>query len=225
MRVKLIARSILVDDIPDYMPHPWPTPNDADELAEEAGRLCYESWNRPNPATATNQGYIANILGQGHFSVLEHGSATFYIDGVTRNFTHELIRHRHLSFSEVSQRYVDVGEFPFVRHPGLDEIDGIQQNWIDEVVDTARYVYRRIVEDLTTAGTPRKKARQAARHVLPSGTETKILVTGNHRAWREVLGKRLSPAADEEFRQVAMLLLDELKDVAPAIYQDIEVPA
>ncbi len=75
-------------------------------LAEFAGRACYQSWKKPNPATATNAGYLAHILEVGHLSVLEHGTVTFYLTGVSRSFTHELIRHRHFSYSQLSQRYV-----------------------------------------------------------------------------------------------------------------------
>ena len=75
-------------------------------LAEFAGRACYESWHKPNPATATNAGYLRHILEVGHLSVLEHGSVTLYLRGVSRSLTHELVRHRHLSFSQLSQRYV-----------------------------------------------------------------------------------------------------------------------
>ena len=75
-------------------------------LAEFAGRACYQSWHKPNPATATNAGYLAHILEVGHLSVLEHGTATFYLTGVSRSFTHELVRHRHFSYSQLSQRYV-----------------------------------------------------------------------------------------------------------------------
>src|SRR5678809_1358941 len=104
MRVILLASTKMDFAPPDYV---WQSDvTDPDELAEAAGRLCYLSWERPNPDTATNEGYLTNIIAQRHFSVLEHASASFYIDGFTRNFTHELIRHRHLSFSEVSQRYV-----------------------------------------------------------------------------------------------------------------------
>lgn len=230
MRVLVIGYTTLVSPVPGYLPHRWPHfATDADELAEMAGRLCYESWDRPNAATATNAGYIANIQRQQHYSVLEHGSATIYIDGVTRNFSHELVRHRHFSFSEVSQRYVDAGEFPFIVHPGLAEMGA---GFFDDdhegggAIESARSAYRTAVDTLAgRLGFERKKARQAARHLLPGGTETKILVTGNHRAWRELLGKRLSPAADEEFRRVAALILAELKNIAPATYQDIEVPA
>jgi thymidylate synthase (FAD) len=219
MRVLLIASTEVRNLVPGYLKHVDTA--HADELAEQAGRLCYESWDRPNPQTATNQGYLANIIQQGHFSVLEHASATFYIDGVTRNFTHELIRHRHLSFSEVSQRYVDAGRFPFVHHPGLVGLEETQQRLLNINSRAAQRAYGILVDALQARGRDRKAARQAARHVLPGGTETKILVTGNHRAWREMLDKRLAPAADAEFRAVAALILGELRAIAPNVYQDI----
>jgi hypothetical protein len=62
----------------------WETGN-GEDLAEFAGRACYESWDRPNPRTATNAGYLAHILEVGHGSVLEHAVLTFYITGVSRS--------------------------------------------------------------------------------------------------------------------------------------------
>ena len=76
--------------------------SDADTLSHFAGRSCYQAWEMPHEKTRTNKGYLRNILDQGHESVLEHGTASFYIEGVSRNLTHELIRHRHLSYSELS---------------------------------------------------------------------------------------------------------------------------
>lgn len=225
MRVKLIAHTTVVDSIPGYIPHAI-FQHSADDLAEQAGRLCYESWSRPNPATATNAGYIENIIDQGHNSVMEHASATFYIDGVTRNFTHELVRHRHLSYSEVSQRYVSVGDYDFIEHPGIQIIDDKSRAAIEVAVEVAREAYGLIIKDLTeNQSLGRKQARQAARHILPSGFETKILVTGNMHAWRYVLSKRLPPVADEEFRRVARLILSELKRIAPNTFQDFDDPA
>lgn len=230
MRVVLLA-STKMDFAPTgYVWQPSPDVTDPDELAEAAGRLCYLSWKRPNPDTATNEGYLANIIAQRHFSVLEHASASFYIDGVTRNFTHELIRHRHLSFSEVSQRYVDVSDFSWALHPGLvqwldtdAETDQGREEWLRDIDSTTKEAYERIVKDLVEHhGYKRKEARQAARHVLPSSTETKIIVSGNLRAWREVLEKRLSPAADAEFREVAQKILAELREIAPNTFQDFD---
>jgi thymidylate synthase ThyX len=86
---------------------PWETDTGGGEaLAEFAGRACYQSWKKPNPSTATNAGYLRHILEVGHLSVLEHGSVSFYLSGVSRSLTHELIRHRHFSYSQLSQRYV-----------------------------------------------------------------------------------------------------------------------
>lgn len=217
MRVVLVAQTIFNDEKVEcetgYDPQFCA---DADDLAEFAGRLCYESWNRPNPQTATNKGYLANIIDQGHFSVLEHASATFYIDGVSRNLTHELIRHRHLSFSEVSQRYVNLEDYNWVVPPALRDEPQLRTRSVSVSQDT----YREVMEDLDHL--PRKEARQAARYYLPSGTETKILVTGNMRAWRDVLSKRLSPTADAEIRLVAEKILAILKDLSPSTFQDFQ---
>lgn len=199
-----------------------PVAADADVLAEFAGRACYQSWKRPNPATATVKGYLANILDHKHFSVLEHASATFYLQGVSRSLLAELTRHRHLSFSVLSQRYVDETYANMVTPPALRG-DDLATAFLAEHWEIALNAYDRLVEHLTERkGLPRKQAREAARCVLPNMTETRIVVTGNHRAWREVIAKRNSPHADAEIRELAAALLHRLKRVAPASYQDIE---
>lgn len=223
MRVKLIAATALVENIPGYIPHEIgypPQPTFIDELGEEGGRLCYTAWKRLNKATLSNEAYLANILDKGHFSVTEHGSATFYIDGVTRNLTHELIRHRHLSYSEVSQRYVDIGSYAFVEHPGMEGLSDEARQDLLAAIDAGRKAYQSIMKDRTAQGMGRKQARQVARHALVSGTETKILVSGNMRAWRDMLWKRLDPAADDEIRLVAKEILVQLKRIAPNTFQD-----
>lgn len=198
----------------------------AEDVVEFAGRSCYESWSKPNPATRANSEYIAHIIKQGHESVLEHASATFYIEGVSRSLTHELVRHRHFSFSQRSQRYVDESESAFVVPPAiLDSPNKKLVSDFTEAADKALAEYESIVEALTKDGLPRKQAREAARSVLPNSVETKIVVTGNHRAWRDFLKKRLSPAADREIARLANVLLWKLRDVAPAVYADIQVPA
>lgn len=204
-------------------------PTDADELAEAAGRLCYLSWDRPNPKTSHNRDYIANILKQQHESVLEHASATFYLGGVSRSFTHELIRHRHLSFSQASQRYVDssaeVGELAYVVPPAVFDEDG---QWaeeypeFDEAFQATQIAYIRLAHNLRASGLSKKQALEAARAVLPNFTPTQILVSGNMRAWRDVLQKRLSSGADAEFQLVAKEILKELLKIAPNSFQDLK---
>ena len=186
-----------------------------DALAEAAGRACYQSWD--NPANKTNQEYLANIIDHGHFSVLEHASCTFYIEGVSRALTHELIRHRHLSYSQLSQRFVALEKSTFVVPPALEG----REDLLEEFAKASIKCYQDLYDLLHAAGLSRKQAREAARCVLPNMTETKIVVTGNHRAWREVVQKRNAPGADAEIQRLAQELLRQLKQWAPNTYQDM----
>lgn len=202
-------------------------------LAEFAGRACYQSWDKPNPATATNAGYLAHILEVGHLSVLEHGTATFYLTGVSRSFTHELVRHRHLSYSQLSQRYVPEGDAEMVE-PEIIASDPELHRLFTEATQASREAYQLLVKGLAanlaadeqgaaSATLRRKQARQAARAVLPNATETRIVVTGNYRAWRYFIAARASEHADSEIRAVAIGCLRELTRLAPNVFGDFTV--
>lgn len=225
--VKLIASTILEDDSwadTGYREHETELTTAADELAEFAGRNCYRSFNRPNPKTRSNVDYIKHILDVGHESVLEHASATFYIE-TSRSVLAELERHRHLSFSVVSQRYVDAKQLGVHFPPAIRDLDEESQSKALQLVsNAAQYsqdTYGDLVDLFTAAGKPRKQAREAARAVLPNMTSSPMVVTGNHRAWRYVIKARWHEAADAEIRDLAGLLLKELREIAPATYQDI----
>ena len=124
LRVQLIAKTEFLAP-PDV---PWTTDADGGPaLVEFAGRACYQSWSKPNPRTATNAGYIKHIVDVGHFSVLEHASVSFYITGISRSCTHELIRHRHFSYSQLSQRYVPEHDSQVVVPPGIQDDPELQQ--------------------------------------------------------------------------------------------------
>jgi thymidylate synthase (FAD) len=201
-------------------------PSYIDELAELAGRNCYQSWSRPNLKTASNEGYLANIIAQQHFSVMEHGSVTFFVTGVTRSLLAELTRHRHLSFSVVSQRYVDANDLTLVIPPIVWEIPSagdklwteadLKQHWAASLD-----MYNALVELFASHGYKRKEAREAARAVLPNMTDSPMVVTGNIRAWRDVLSKRYHIAADREIQGFAEEVLKHLRVLAPNCVQDI----
>jgi thymidylate synthase (FAD) len=208
---------IYADDASPYV-------TDADALGESAGRICYKSFARPNPATATNAGYLANIVSQGHYSVLEHASVTFLVRDVSRSLLAELSRHRHLSFSVVSQRYVNYAETDPVIPPAIKDTE--VENLVQYAYVHSRAVYTAIVAQLTDKGLTRKQAREAARAVLPNAAPVDMVVTGNLRAWRDVLGKRHSVHADAEIQELARLVLGHLRSIAPNSVQDIaEEPA
>ncbi|HEY7054228.1 MAG TPA: FAD-dependent thymidylate synthase [Mycobacterium sp.] len=226
LRVQLIAKSEFVAP-PDV---PWSTDADGGQaLTEFAGRACYQSWSKPNPRTATNAAYIRHIIDVGHFSVLEHASVSFYITGLSRSCTHELIRHRHFSYSQLSQRFVPERDSQVVLPPGIDG-DAELQELLLKAADTSREAYATLLAKLEAkfADEPnavlrRKQARQAARAVLPNATETRIVVTGNYRAWRHFIAMRASEHADVEIRRLAIAFLRQLADLAPAVFADFQV--
>lgn len=174
------------------------------------GRVCYDSHHLPNPDTAQPGAYLNNIVAQNHWSVLEHAHFNFYLEGVSRSLTHELVRHRHFSFSQESQRYV--AQPPRVVVPPnatADEEHGI--------LYCSAYVYERykaLDQGLLGEkdGLTRKQRREKSRAVLPNCFATNIMVSGNLRSWLEFLQKRLSPAADAEMQQVAGFIKEELAE-------------
>lgn len=206
---------------------PWDTDADGGQaLAEFAGRACYQSWSKPIASTATNAGYLNHILQVGHLSVLEHSSATFYITGVSRSLAHELVRHRHLSVSELSQRHEPAATA--VAPPQIAD-DPELRELFDDATAASRTAYQQLLAGLeakigAAAGAlNRKQARQAARAVLSHATPTTLVVTGNFRAWRHFVGMRGSDAADAEIRQLAVTILDQLQALAPNVFADFRI--
>jgi thymidylate synthase (FAD) len=208
---------------------PWETDADGGQaLAEFAGRACYQSWKKPNPRTATNAGYLRHILEVGHLSVLEHGTVTFYLTGVSRSLTHELIRHRHFSYSQLSQRYVPERDAAMVEPAVIADDPALHARFL-AATEASLQAYTELLEglekrfaDVDNATLRRKQARQAARAVLPNATETRIVVTGNYRAWRHFVAMRASEHADVEIRELAIACLRELQRVAPNVFADFE---
>lgn len=211
--------------------------SDGELLTEFAGRSCYQSWNRPNPKTAKNTDYLAHIEEVGHWSVMEHATVTFYITGISRSLTHELIRHRHLSPSQLSQRFVVINPDVAVRStedfvvPPLFYEDEAAGEILLDAWEAAVNAYEALLQraevilgdDGVKGSAASKRAREAARAVLPNMTPTAVVLTGNHRAWREMLLKRLQPEADAEIAGLAQILFKMLSDEEPALYQDLQV--
>ena len=209
---------------------PWSTDADGGQaLAEFAGRACYQSWSKPNPRTATNAGYIRHILEVGHLSVLEHGSVSFYLTGISRSLTHELIRHRHFSYSQLSQRYVPERDAAMVE-PEVIADDPELHELFQQASADALASYEKLLEglekrfaDVPNGTLRRKQARQAARSVLPNATETRMVVTGNYRAWRHFVAMRASEHADVEIRTLAVECLRQLQREVPNVFADFEI--
>lgn len=235
MKVQVIAQTQVMADASDILSMELGV-TDADYLAEFAARDCYQSQHRPNPATADNRPHLLRDIEHGHFSILEHASVTFRVTEVSRTLSHELVRHRHFSYSQLSQRFVDSKRAKPVIPPIVDcwpdlvqradMIESLQRTWVNSVMEYERItgiLYAGIPEHFPTFdGTlRRKRAREAARAWLPNAAETLLDVTGNHRALREFIQKRADCAADLEIMMLAREMLRKLLTIAPSTYQDM----
>jgi thymidylate synthase (FAD) len=226
-KITLLARPSFTE--PEHLPVSWlGESTDGERLAEFAGRLCYMS--QRNPASRSTREYLENIKRQGHGSVLEHASYSILLEGISRSLTHELVRHRAgFAYSQLSQRYVDESEASFVVPPAIVGDEALEGAWRAQIEEAQRS-YVSLVEQLMARYGwvadkvhRRKMAREAARGVLPNSTETKIVVTGNARAWRTMLELRSSEGAELEIRRLAVAVLRLLQREAPAFFNDFEV--
>lgn len=225
--VTLIGRPQFVE--PAHLPVHWQGPStDGERIAEFAGRLCYMSQH--NPAGRTTEGYLQNILKQGHGSVFEHSQYVLLLEGISRTCTHELVRHRAgFGYSQLSQRYVDESRAAFVMPPAIIGDAALEAAWTAQM-EAAQAAYVAAVDGLmqkyahvADAVHRRKLAREAARSVLPNATETKIVASANVRAWRTMLELRLGEGAELEIRRLAIQVLAVLQKEAPALFADFEL--
>lgn len=204
--------------------------HDGEWIAEFGGRLCYMSFGRGR----NHQDHLEHVIGVGHGSVLEHTVFNVVLWQVSRSLTHELVRHRiGVGYSQLSQRYVDESEVGFVVPPAIRALESknpdLHRRW-SEHMTASRDLYCDLVDglgemyaDIADKTERRKKARQAARSVLPNATETKILVTANARAWRHMIEMRAHPAADLEIRELFVEVFRTLQKAAPYLFFDMRV--
>jgi len=182
---------------------------DGEKLVEEAGRLCYASGKK----TGTNPNWLQSRIKQGHESMIEHASATFYIKA-SRALTHELVRHRIASYSQRSQRYVKETEIDVIYPPEISEsIDPNADETFQQAVSSAWESYRKLLK----AGIK----PEIARYVLPNACATEIICTWNFREIRHIIKLRSSPAALPEMLAVANKIRAIMKEKAPLIFSDL----
>ena len=186
------------------------TPNPEETIARAAS-TCYDSV--PKELNKARK-MIAAIIKSGHESCIEHSSATFEIDGISRVVTHELVRHRiGFAYSQRSQRYVDEANPSFVIPEEIEANETAKALFEDAM----RYAWEKYkaLQDLNFKN-------EMARYVLPNACCTKIVVTADFRAWRNFLKLRLSKRAQHEIRNLANVLLDKLIEIAPSCFEDLK---
>lgn len=187
------------------------SPN-AEKLIETAGRTAYLSFDKQGKSTEKT--FIKMLIKRGHYSVLEHAYATFRISGISRAFTHQLVRHRLCSYTQQSQRYVDESNFNYIE-PGAIRNNPKAHSLFTKFMDNTKRIY----SELQRVGIKNEDAR----FVLPNAVESQIVVTADLREWRHIIELRGSPNAQWEIRNVAIEILKILRKHAPTVFEDFEI--
>jgi len=196
---------------------------DAEQLIERACRTCYLSFHRYNPPESTIE-LIQKVIRKQHHSVLEHASATFRVKGASRVLTHELVRHRFISPSQESQRYVCYADkpgrkktrsFDVVIPPSLKNSP---DNFAEKYLEAVGHCYD-LYEEMLDAGIPPEDAR----YILPNSTTSEIVITANFRELRHFIWVRTNERAHWEIRQLAIAILKIMKERAPIVFWDFVI--
>ncbi len=193
-------------------------------LLAAAAKLCYaadvEGLFGQDPASAVK--FVKMLRGLGHMSPVEHATFTFYIEGVSRAMTHQLVRHRLASYSQRSQRYVGHEDFDYIVPPQLagKTVDdhGHEVDAVEYFADTMKLIAERYGRLNTALGRTGEGSNEDARYVLPNACETKILMTMNARELLHFLEERLCSRAQWEIRDVADKMLATLRPICPAVF-------
>jgi thymidylate synthase (FAD) len=187
---------------------------DSEKIPAMAAKLTH-SKTKPQDLGKTSNKELKAILEQvvnlGHTSVVEHASFTFAISDVSRSLTHQLVRHRIASFSQQSQRYVNLNEPAYVTPPKIAKNKQMKKAY-DQTMKMIWKDYNKLLEMDIPA--------EDARYVLPNATCTNIIVTMNARSLLNFFELRCCLHAQWEIRALANLMLKEVKKAAPTIFKN-----
>lgn len=217
-------------------PHEVP----AENIIAQAGKVCYDSYGIDGHPV---EKHIRNLVGSGHGSVLEHAHVGLFIEGISRGCSHEIVRHRLFNYSQRSTRYTAEDDAAIVLDPFYAELWAQNQastfgvgDAADELLggflescEASLAAYQEqvaILEKLNpqnlTGRDLRKWCRGKARQLLPHALETRMVMTGNLRAWRHFLVMRSSRHAEAEIRRLAAAVFAVLEPIAPTVFEDLK---
>ena len=189
---------------------------------ERIGRICYKSEDKITDDGKSAKKFVAGLIKRGHEAMLEHSSLSvlFHVD---RGVTHELVRHRIMSFAQESTRYCNYSgdkfgnEITVVKPSFWPDGDKISEymDW-EQQMRKAAETYLKLLE--------KGASPQEARSVLPNSTKSDIVLTGNYREWRHFFWLRAADVtgpAHPQMHEVAQPLLDEVHSRIPIVFDDV----
>ena len=177
------------------------TPNALETIGRYAG-ICYKSKDEPE----ANRKRAIHCKDSGHLSTLRHAHATFHVSGISRICSHQFVRSKHLDFLQMSQRYVKQTNATFVS-PTYNTI-------YEDIYEQCKLAYDKLIEQGVK--------KEDARFVLPEGTTTELIVTGNLQAWLDFVKLRSGKDAQWEIRQVAVAINNHLAQSCEGLFEEIK---
>lgn len=182
-----------------------------------AAKTCYSSESPIDIVPKNSVEFVRKVLTSGHLSIAEHVYITFAIEGISRAASHQLVRHRHCTFSQQSQRYVDMQDFEVEVPNNLEDEAYIE---IDKVLQVTQEVYKNLVD--------MGVKKEDARCILPNCTSTNIVMSTNLHQLIHIANLRLCTRAQSEIRELFKLIKDEIannydKDIAYLLQPQCEM--
>lgn len=172
-----------------------------------ACRTCYSALSPYDIYNSTDDeekmlNLIERVISSGHYSTIEHIQVTFAISNVSRACTHQFVRHRHMSFSQKSQRYVkEKGQFDFIIPPTIVKNEELKQKFVEFMGEISKKYC-----EFTEAGIPAEDARA----LLPNAAASSIVASLNLREMIHLANLRLCTRAQYEIRTMIKMMCDEL---------------
>ena len=182
-------------------------PNDIIKTIYTACKTCYSAklpyenyLNAPDEDKMLS--LIKRVIGSGHYSTIEHIQLTFAIQNVSRACTHQLVRHRHMSFSQKSQRYVkEKGEFDYIMPKSIENSPELAKKFEDFIQNTSN-LYQEFIEAGILA--------EDARSILPNAAASSLVASLNLRELIHLANLRLCTRAQAEIRSLVKAMTDEV---------------
>ena len=187
---------------------------ESEMVAKIAGLICYSAENDlgeiKNKAKIKPDEYLGKIIKNGHLSIIEHNMYVFYVTGISRTTSHQLVRKRIASFSQQSQRYVNADNFVYIVPDEIKKSKyGVEY---EDLIKQSHLLYQKMIQEGIE--------KEDARYILPNATSTQLIVSMNAHALVDFFAVRICERSQWEIREIAERMLEEVRKVSPTIFRN-----
>ena len=182
-----------------------------EDLLPERGLIKQEGVRVEKVPLENVDGFPADLLAKHR-----HVAVLFVVN---RAVTHEIVRHRPVSYLQESQRYCRYSqdkfgnEVTFIKPMFFKKGSGEYRLWEQAMTETEK-IYLTLLET---------SSPQAARTVLPNSCKTELITFANLLEWLHIFKLRTSKGAEPSMREVMIPLLHQFQKRYPNIFDGIQV--